>query len=82
MPSYRVDITHSYVKIGAGWGAKSQCIGGPYISIKIDDPGFAHRSGHKPMPSLQFELSPPGRKAVPYKAKNRLTSEEGLLALL
>ncbi len=36
-----------------------------------------YRNGYEHMPSLQLELSPPGRKAVPHKAKNRFTSEVG-----
>ncbi len=36
-----------------------------------------YRSGHEHMPSLRLELTPPGRKAVPHKAKNRFTSEVG-----
>ena len=41
-PSYRVYIAHSNVEIGAGWDAKSQRTGDPYISVKIDDPSFAY----------------------------------------
>lgn len=32
------------------------------------------RRGYKHMPSLNFQLSPPGRHAVPHKAKNRFIS--------
>ena len=34
-----------------------------------------HRRGHEHMPALRLELSPPGRWAVPHKAKNRFTSD-------
>jgi hypothetical protein len=33
------------------------------------------RGGRNQMPSLGLELTPPGRKAAPYKAKNRHTSQ-------
>ncbi|NKB56919.1 MAG: relaxase [Alphaproteobacteria bacterium] len=36
-----------------------------------------HRAGYEHMPSLRLELRPPGRKAVPHKAKNRFTSAKG-----
>jgi len=36
-----------------------------------------YRSGREHMPSVQLELRPPGRKAVPHKAINRFTSQIG-----
>lgn len=41
-PSYRVYAVHNNVEIGAGWNEMSQRTNEPYISIKIDDPSFAH----------------------------------------
>lgn len=41
MPDYRIVVANTNAECGAGWHEMSQKKK-PYISVKIDDPSFAH----------------------------------------
>ena len=67
-PTYRVFAKHNGTEVGAGWDEKSQRTGEPYISVKIDDPGFAYpmwAALTKSDEGFALKWSRPRRKADP-----------------